>query len=97
MMNSHMRHQPAIRFYGPHRVAVWNLCHWIAQRPQRAAGTVVRPSGEAVEGMRFSVPTGCVAVWDMGWHVVPDTSVDILPIVVRSVMGGSLLPDWTER
>lgn len=92
-----MRYQPAIRFYGPHRLAVWNLCHWMAGCPQRVLGTVVSPGDEDEHGLRFRIPTGAVAVWDGGWFIVTDDATDIVPIVVRSVMGGSLLADWTER
>lgn len=96
-----MRYQPAIRHYRPHCLAVWNLCTVMAGMTgggtQRALGTVVRAGEETEHGLAFVIPDGCVAVWDGGWWIVRDDAVVIVPIVVRSVLGGSLIGDWTER
>lgn len=92
-----MRYQPAIRHYRPHCLAVWNLCTVMAGltggERVRGPGTVVRPGEELGQGMQFNIPTGCVAVWDGGWSIVEDKAEVIVPIIVRSILGGSLVPD----
>lgn len=56
------------------------------------------PNGPGTATTSVRVPTGCVGVNDgLGVYVVADEPENVLPLVVRGVLGGSLLPDWTEQ
>lgn len=90
-----------IRFYGPHVKVAGQVVRWMAGmsggRYETPRGSIVAPGEEDQYGCDFRVPEGSVAVWDMGWWVVKDDQAEYLPIIVRSILGGSLLGDWTER
>lgn len=65
-------------------------------RRRPVPGLIVGQGEEARYGISFNIGAGCVAVWDGGWSVVEDKPEAIIPIIVRSILGGSLQEDWTN-